>query len=115
MAELKQARSEGQLSNIVTWAESRRLNYLDACVKEAGRLHPAIGLPLERIVPEGGAQICGKHFEAGTVVGMNPWVIHRNRDIFGYDVYEWNPDRWLGDEAKRREMERCLLTVSFTI
>ncbi|TVY21363.1 Cytochrome P450 monooxygenase [Lachnellula arida] len=108
-AELTQARSEGRLSNIVTWAESRRLPYLDACVKEAGRLHPAIGLTMERVVPEGGAEICGKHFKAGTVVGMNPWVIHRSKEIFGSDVYEWNPDRWLGDETRRREMERCLL------
>lgn len=111
-AELTQARNEGRLSNIVTWAESRSLVYLDACVKEAGRLHSAIGLPMERVVPEGGAEICGKFIKAGTVVGMNPWVIHYNKEIFGSDADEWNPDRWLVDENRRKEMERCILTVS---
>jgi cytochrome P450 len=112
MAELAQARHENRLSDIVTWKESRSLDYLDACVKEAGRLHPAIGLTMERVVPDGGAEICGKHFKAGTLVGMNPWVIHRNKEIFGPDAYEWNPDRWLGDKLHRQQMERCLLTAS---
>lgn len=86
MAELAQARHENRLSDIVTWKESRSLDYLDACVKEAGRLRPAIGLTMERVVPDGGAEICGKHFKAGTLVGMNPWVIHRNKEIFGPDA-----------------------------
>ena len=46
LAELEQARRENRLSEIVTWKESRSLPYLDACVKEAGRLHPAIGLAM---------------------------------------------------------------------
>ena len=112
MAELAQARDEKRLSDIVTWKESRGLSYLDACVKEAGRLHPAIGLTMERVVPDGGVEICGKYFKAGTIVGMNPWVIHRNKAIFGPDAYEWNPDRWLGDKLHRQQMERCLLTAS---
>ncbi|KAK3994997.1 putative cytochrome P450 pisatin demethylase-like protein [Cladorrhinum sp. PSN332] len=110
MDELKEARREGRLSDIVTWKESRSLPYLDACVKEAGRLHPVIGLPLERVVPEGGVELCGTHIAEGTVVGMSPWVVHQDRDIFGADAAEWNPDRWLGDKERRMTMERCLLT-----
>ncbi|PBP18060.1 cytochrome P450-like protein [Diplocarpon rosae] len=34
---------------VVTWSESQTLPYLDACIKEAFRMHPAPGLPLERI------------------------------------------------------------------
>lgn len=100
------------MSDIVTWKESRSLKYLDACVKEAGRLHPVIGLTLERVVPSGGAEISGKHFKAGTIVGMNPWVTHRNKEVFGLDADEWNPDRWLGDKEQRVLMEKSLLTVS---
>ncbi|KAI1371584.1 cytochrome P450 [Hypoxylon crocopeplum] len=108
--ELELARQENRLSDIVTWKESRNLPYLDACVKEAGRLHPAIGLTLERVVPKGGVELCGKNFNEGTVVGMNPWVIHRNKAVFGPDADEWNPDRWLGDKEHRTLMERSLLT-----
>ncbi|CAI7666743.1 unnamed protein product [Penicillium bialowiezense] len=109
--ELRQAHSQGQLSEIVTWKESRNLKYLDACVKEAGRLHPAIGLTLERVVPRGGATICGQFFEQGTNIGMNPWVIHRDKEVFGADAAEWNPDRWLDpDMEKVTRMDNSLLT-----
>ncbi|KAK9855652.1 Cytochrome P450 [Penicillium brevicompactum] len=109
--ELRQAQSQGQLSEIVTWKESRNLKYLDACVKEAGRLHPAIGLTLERVVPRGGATICGQFFEQGTNIGMNPWVIHRDKEVFGADAAEWNPDRWLDPDTERvARMDNSLLT-----
>lgn len=48
--------------------------YLDAVVKEALRLHAAVGLPLWRAVPEGGAEIAGQYLPAGTKVGTNAWV-----------------------------------------
>jgi cytochrome P450 len=34
--------------------------YLQAVMKEALRMHPATGLPLERVVPAGGASICDR-------------------------------------------------------
>ncbi|KAF3012828.1 hypothetical protein E8E14_009139 [Neopestalotiopsis sp. 37M] len=109
-SELETAKQEGRLSAIVTWKESRSLPYLDACVKEAGRLHPAVGLTLERVVPRGGATICGEFFREGTIVGMSPWVVHRDRDVFGPDADDWNPDRWLCEKPQRAAMERSLLT-----
>lgn len=39
--------------------------YLQACIKESLRLHPATGLPLARVVPEGGATISETFFPAG--------------------------------------------------
>lgn len=111
--ELAAARAEARLSDIATWKEARQLPFLDACIKEAGRLHPATGLALERVVPAGGAEICGQRFAGGTVVGMNAWVVHRDQGVFGEDAEVWNPDRWLtADEGKRRVMEKSLLTVS---
>lgn len=32
-------------------------------------------------------------------VGVNPWVIHRNQDVFGEDVEEFRPDRWLQEDT----------------
>lgn len=92
-------------TGLVTWQESQKLEYLDACIKEAFRMHPAPGLPLERIVPPQGADIAGHFVPGGTIVGCSAWVIHRNKDIFGDDVDVFRPERWLVDEKQDKEKE----------
>jgi cytochrome P450 len=112
MDELDQADREGRLSEYVSWQEAQQLPYLDAVIKEAGRLHPPFGLHLERHVPPEGAVICGAHLPGGTIVGTNSWAIHRREDPFGKDADEFRPERWLCDEVQRQKLGRALLTVS---
>jgi cytochrome P450 len=110
--ELETAKAAGELSPIVTWKEARKLPYLEACVHETGRIHPPFGLNLERVVPAGGLDICGQHMPEGTIVGMNGWVVHRDQAVFGADAEDWRPERWIeADDATRKKMESCLLTV----
>ncbi|KAI3534135.1 cytochrome P450 [Colletotrichum abscissum] len=85
----------------LNFQESLKLPYLQAVIKEALRLHPATGLPLERVVPEGGATIAGKFFPAGTIVGINTWVEHHHPSIFGEDAASFRPDRWLITDTDR--------------
>lgn len=103
-AELDDAAREGRFSDyetgLVTWHESQTLPYLDACVKEAFRLHPAPGLPMERIVPRGGLEIAGRKIPGGTIVGCSAWVLHRNEEVFGPDVEAYRPERWLVGERE---------------
>ncbi|USP79488.1 hypothetical protein yc1106_06762 [Curvularia clavata] len=87
----------------VTWQESQGLPYLDACIKEAFRLHPAPGLPFERVVPPEGATIDSEFIKGGTIVGCNAWVIHRRTEIFGDKVDDYVPERWLMDPFKDTE------------
>ncbi|KAI1374267.1 cytochrome P450 [Hypoxylon crocopeplum] len=110
-AELDEAAAQGNLSTTATWKESIALPYLNACFKEAGRIHPPFGLHLERVVPPGGLSVCGKTLPAGTIVGMNAWVVHRDPDVFGPDADAWRPERWIeGDEARIKKMDASLLT-----
>lgn len=103
-------RTEERPGGLVSWAESQKLPYLDACIREAFRLHPAAGLLLERIVPPNGADICGEHIAAGTIVGCNAWVIHRRSQVFGDDVEAYRPERWLEvSKEKRKEMNGTML------
>ena len=100
---------EDRPKGLITWAESQKLPYLDACIKEAFRLHPAVGLSLERVVPPEGAHICGESISGGTIVGCSAWVIHRRPEIFGSDVDVYRPERWLeASQESRKEMEGCM-------
>ena len=84
-------------------------------MKEAMRCHPGVSYPLERVVPAGGATICGSHINEGVIVGINPAVIHRDKSIFGQDALSFRPERWLVDDAERiKVMDRHLMTVRLT-
>lgn len=103
-----------ELPKLAPWHSARELPYLDACIKEAGRLHGPFGLPYERDVPKGGATLCGKPVPEGTVVGMSSWVVGRSKELYGEDADDYRPERWLdppGGEDQRRKMESCMLAV----
>lgn len=84
----------------------------DAVIQESLRIHGNLGLVNERVTPPEGAFIDGYHIPGGTIVGINPWVIHRNAKIFGDDVDDFRPERWLdGDGRQIAEMRRNLFSV----
>ncbi|KAH7627853.1 cytochrome P450 [Sordaria sp. MPI-SDFR-AT-0083] len=91
---------------VVSWTDAQNLAYLDACIKEAFRLHPAVGMHLERVTPPGGMEICGEFVPGGTIVGCNSWVIHRSREVFGENVEEYRPERWFVDDNMDQEKEK---------
>lgn len=96
----------GELSDPATFKESQHMPYLQAVMKEALRMHPASGLPLARVVPKGGAEICGYFFPQGAVVGINTWVAHYNTSVFGADAAKFRPERWIdSDEETLASME----------
>ncbi|KAL4742811.1 hypothetical protein BDV11DRAFT_202464 [Aspergillus similis] len=92
---------ENRSSGLVTWSESQKLPFLDACIKEAFRIHPAAGLLLERVVPASGIDVAGHFIPGGTIVGCSAWVLHRREEIFGPDVDNFIPDRWLNVSEER--------------
>ncbi|KAH6975706.1 cytochrome P450 [Ilyonectria destructans] len=102
--EIKERQHVGALSYPVTLEEANSMPYLQACMYEALRLHPAVGMALPRVVPEGGIEIDGRFMPAGTTVGVNPWVVHRDEAVFGEKTDEFRPERWLGKD--KTELER---------
>ncbi|KAK5116643.1 hypothetical protein LTR62_007317 [Meristemomyces frigidus] len=110
--ELFLAQESGKLSTpLPTWTEVQNLPYLNAVMKEALRLNPALALPMERIVPPSGLTIAYVFFAPGTVVGINPWVLQRDTRIFGSDAESWRPERWLdSDESRVKYMGQHILS-----
>ncbi|RDW74284.1 cytochrome P450 [Aspergillus mulundensis] len=89
---------QGKCSARVTFKESQDMPYFQAVIKEALRMHSATGLPFWRVVPEGGAEIAGRFFPAGAVVGVNAWVAHYDEDVFE-DPHVFRPERWIEAEC----------------
>ncbi|KAJ4364169.1 hypothetical protein N0V83_009625 [Neocucurbitaria cava] len=95
-AELRAA----NLSFPAPYKSLEHLPYLNACVSEALRIHPVVGHIFERVVPSAGLSVSLSssnnhnnngastasttvHLPPGTIVGVNPWVIHSLPSIFG--------------------------------
>jgi cytochrome P450 len=95
-----------------SYTKARALPYLDAVVKETLRYHPAVSMIMERIVPADGLALPdGTVVPGGQMVGMNPYIVGRNKGVFGEDAEEFNPDRWLprqgeGEEEHKERMQR---------
>ncbi|KAF4424084.1 Cytochrome P450 monooxygenase sdnE [Colletotrichum fructicola] len=80
-----------------------KIEYLTACVKEGIRLASAVPSRLPRIVPHNLSEplvVDGKVVPPGTIVSMSAHTMHSSVDLWGPDARLFNPNRWLGPEAK---------------
>ncbi|KAJ5505162.1 hypothetical protein N7463_008036 [Penicillium fimorum] len=91
-------------STVISYKSAKQFPYLDAVVREAMRCHPAVAMLLERYVPEGGLALPdGSLVPAGSIVGINPYIVGRNTSVWGEDAEEFRPERWLRDETRETE------------
>ncbi|KAF5010518.1 hypothetical protein FDECE_3335 [Fusarium decemcellulare] len=104
VSEIDNAAATGLISSPVSFKEStKHLPYMQAVLKEALRIHPSVGLLLERHVPSGGATICGKQIPEGTIVGVNAWVTQHDPDVFP-NPEKFEPERWLDASEEHLKM-----------
>lgn len=112
----QEIKDHGVWDKRIKFKESQDMPYLQAVLKEALRMHPATGLPLWRVVPEGALEL-GEHWlPPGTNVGLNSWVAHYDKRVYGDDAHVFRPERW--EEAKEagsewyKQMEANYMPVS---
>lgn len=80
----------------VSSKDARAIPYVEAVIREAIRILPGVSMPLERYVPRQGYRLPdGSFLPGGTIVGSNPYLLCRNKEIFGEDVEDFRPERWL--------------------
>ncbi|KFX99771.1 hypothetical protein O988_03659 [Pseudogymnoascus sp. VKM F-3808] len=86
---------------------------LEACLREAYRLHPASSGRSERVVPRGGCELSGFYLPGGTVVSTSIVALHRDESVFP-DADSFLPERWLDvDKTTLRNCEAQLIPFGY--
>ncbi|KAK3067690.1 hypothetical protein LTR53_015295, partial [Teratosphaeriaceae sp. CCFEE 6253] len=78
----------------ITVATTSGLKYLTACISEGMRLGPPSVIGVPRVVPRGGAQICGRWVPGGTSVAVNQYPAFRSTSNFD-EPAGFMPERFL--------------------
>ncbi|KAH7335758.1 isobutene-forming enzyme and benzoate 4-hydroxylase [Rhizoctonia solani] len=84
---------------IAEYDDVKSLPYLNACVKEALRIHAPVATGLPRVVPPGKTiTVAGETFKPGSVISVPSYSTNRS-SVWGDDAKEFRPERWLDDES----------------
>ena len=106
----KRLREELQSSSNGPTKDLQALPYLRAVVREGLRLGMANPARFSRTVPPAGFEVHGFRIPGGTDIGIAPYVLHHNPEIFP-EPFEFHPERWL-DSRGTKQMERDLIPFS---
>ena len=114
VAEIDDFDRRGLLAQPVPLFEQvKQMPYFKACHLEVTRFYPSTPMIIPRYVSEGGMDLYGMHAPAGAEIGANPYVIQRDKKMFGEDADVFRPERWLEDEARALHMEKHILTWGY--
>lgn len=94
--EIDEADCRGEISKgVPKYSETQKLPWLDACISESLRLSPSISGTFPRAVPPGGDEVVPGHcIPGGVSVGINNWVMGRDKSFYGPDAETYKPERW---------------------
>ncbi|KAK4692524.1 hypothetical protein P7C71_g4702, partial [Lecanoromycetidae sp. Uapishka_2] len=89
-------------TEIQTGPKLASCHYLRACIDEMLRMSPPISGTLWREVCPTGITIDSNFLPPGTDVGVNPYAVHHNEDLYT-DSYTFKPERWIVSETNPKE------------
>ncbi|KAH6660272.1 cytochrome P450 [Truncatella angustata] len=92
----KEIRSAFKSEEDINFITVNELTYMNACLNESFRLYPPVAGGLPRIVPPGGARVCGEYIAEGQTVAVHHFALYRDERLWK-DAQEYHPERWLGD------------------
>ncbi|KAI9623504.1 hypothetical protein KEM48_009399 [Puccinia striiformis f. sp. tritici PST-130] len=91
----------GTEAGVVSYADSKDLKYLNACINETLRIHSTSSIGLPRILPRT-VSFKGHILSKGLVCSVPTFTIHHDAEVWG-DPFTFRPERWLEPNAKDRE------------
>ncbi|ETS80122.1 hypothetical protein PFICI_07651 [Pestalotiopsis fici W106-1] len=98
--------------DVISYAQTKNLPYLQAVVREGIRIWPPLTDPFARDVqPEGDEVVVDgkKIFLPGGTSVVPSWVsMHRDKSLYGEDVDVFRPERWLESEQPDKERLRAM-------
>ena len=105
---------EAKLSSpVVKFTETNTMPFFLACAKETLRLNPSTPIILPRRVSKGGMVLNGIRVPEDSEIGANPYIIHRDKEIFGEDADTFRPERWFEDPERSRLMDKYILAWGY--
>ncbi|PYH99651.1 cytochrome P450 pisatin demethylase [Aspergillus ellipticus CBS 707.79] len=108
---LRQGKHVSEESTVATSVSLK----LQAVIKETMRLRAAFPTAFPRLITPGAETVIPSlltPLPVDTTVSANTYVLGRSREIWGDDADQWIPQRWLGDEEHRRQMENNFVAFS---
>ena len=107
--EIDVANAAGLLSSPVKLSEAVELKYTCAAIKEALRVFPSWQITMPRHAPPEGIELSGQYIPKGYRVGINPLIVHFDKQVFGPDADEFKPERWLESQQRSFAMDKAIL------
>lgn len=101
--------SAAKISSPIIDAESRKLPYLQAVIKEGLRIFPPVTGLMFKDVPSGGDTLAGYFVPENTKVGYCAFGLFLDPKLWGEDAAMFRPERWLiGTPEEIRQKEANL-------
>jgi cytochrome P450 len=98
---------------VAQYDETTNMPFFMACVQETLRMEPSASLILPRYAPKAGLDLGGTWVPGGTEIAANPYVIHRNKVVFGVDAHVFRPERWLENPLQVRLMKKYFFAFGY--
>lgn len=96
---------------VAMFDDCKDLPFTQGVINETLRLRTTVSVGLPRVVPKGGATVCGRFFASGTVLSTPTYTTHRDTRVWGPDASEFKPERWCRQGSA--ELEKAFLGFSY--